>query len=277
MRKLLPFLFSICFFISATHAQDLVPPLDIPLYLSGNFGELRANHFHSGIDFKTQGVTGLPVKSVKEGYISRISVSPYGYGNALYIDHPDGTTSVYAHLDRFTPDIESVVRDSQYVKETFAVNLFFSPDQLSIAKGEKIAYSGNTGSSGGPHVHFEIRETQTEMPLDPLPFYKDKIKDTRPPEIRGLMIFPQFNKGVVNGNTNNQEVELIKNSSGQMIVKDKITAWGEIGVGIKAYDRMNETSNIYGVNEIILKVDGEEVYHSIMDKFSFDKTRYLNT
>lgn len=256
------------------YCQNIVSPLDIPLYLSGNFGELRSNHFHSGIDFKTQGVIGKKVKSVKGGFISRISVSPYGYGRAVYIDHPDGTTSVYAHLDHFINKIEQAVLDSQYRKETFAVNLFFTPDIFPLSQGEVFAYSGNTGGSGGPHVHFEFRDTKTEIPFDPLPFFKDKIKDTTPPDIRGIMIFPIDNKGLVNGSTKKQAVAISSDKKG---ISQTITAWGEIGIGIKAYDRMNETSNIYGVNEIVLKVDGEEVYHSIMDSFSFDDTRYLNS
>jgi murein DD-endopeptidase MepM/ murein hydrolase activator NlpD len=270
---------SICLLLFTTglYAQEMVSPLDIPLFLSGNFGELRNNHFHSGLDFKTQGVTGIPVKSVKDGYISRISVSPYGYGNALYIDHPDGTTSVYGHLERFVPNIESLVRDSQYQKGTFAVNLYFPPGKLPVKKGERIAWSGNTGSSGGPHLHFEFRETDSEKIIDPLPYFKDKILDTRPPEIRGIMLFPQQGKGIVNGKTENQPVALIKDKTGRQSIAQTITAWGAIGVGIKAYDRMNGVANIYGVNEIILNVEGKEVYHSVMNRFSFEDTRYLNT
>ena len=258
-------------------AQHIASPLDIPLYLSGNFGELRNNHFHSGIDFKTQGVTGLPVYAVQDGCISRINVSPYGYGNVLYIHHPDGKTSVYGHLDRFAPEIEALVRDSQYQKESFAVNLYLPPAQLPVKKGERIAWSGNSGGSGGPHLHFELRDTETEKVLDPLPYFKNRIKDTRPPEIRELMLFPQINKGVVNGSTHNQALTLVKDKSGKQNLSKSVTAWGEIGVGIKAYDRMNETANIYGVSEIILKVDGEEIYHSILDVFSFDNTRCLNS
>ena len=265
------------FFSLLTQAQNVQPPLDIPLLLSGNFGELRHNHFHSGIDFKTQGRTGLPVKSVKEGFISRISVSPYGYGRAVYIDHPDGTTSVYGHLDDFASKVKTAVVDSQYQKESFAVNLLFTPEQFPLKQGEVFAYSGNTGGSGGPHVHFEFRETDTEKPIDPLPYFKNKIKDTRPPEIRGIMLFPQQGRGVVNGSLDNQSVELTKDKSGKQSTSTVINAWGRIGVGIKAYDRMNETTNVYGVNEIILSVDGEKVYHSVMDAFSFDDTRYLNT
>ncbi|MDR1527554.1 MAG: M23 family metallopeptidase [Dysgonamonadaceae bacterium] len=259
------------------YAQDIVPPLDIPLYLSGNFGELRNNHFHSGIDFKTQGATGQPVRAVDEGFIARISVSPYGYGNALYIAHPNGKTSVYGHLERFAPPIEALVRDGQYRRESFSVNLYLLPQQLPVKKGERIAWSGNSGGSGGPHLHFEFRDTRTQIVLDPLPSFKDRIKDTRPPEIRALMVFPQPNQGIANGSAQNQVLKLIRDKAGRQSLANPLTAWGQIGFGIKAYDRMDETSNIYGVNEIILNVDGQEIYHSIMNRFSFDDTRYINT
>jgi Membrane proteins related to metalloendopeptidases len=274
--KILSFIIGLCCFFPAT-AQEIIPPLDIPLYLSGNFGELRSNHFHSGIDFKTQGKTGIPVKAVKAGYIYRVAVSPYGYGRAVYIDHQDGTSSVYGHLDHFAPAIEQAVTDKQYEQESFAVDLQFPPEEFPVKQGEVFAYSGNTGRSGGPHLHFELRYTDGDIPFDPLPYYKDKIKDTRPPEIRGIMLFPIDNSGVVNGSTENQAISLVKDKSGKQSVNKSITAWGEIGVGIKAYDKMSETSNIYGVNEIILKVDGDTVYHSVMNSFSFDDTRYLNS
>lgn len=258
-------------------AQEVIPPLDIPLYLSGNFGELRHNHFHSGIDFKTQGKTGIPVKAVKSGHIYRIAVSPYGYGRAVYIDHQDGTSSVYGHLDRFTKGIEQAVRDSQYIKESFAVNLFFAPEQFPLNQGEVFAYSGNTGGSGGPHLHFEFRTTDEDKPYDPLPYFKGKVKDKQAPEIRGLMAFPVEGQGVVNGKDSKQALALKKDKSGKQFVSTQATAWGKIGIGIKAYDRMSETSNIYGVSEILLKVDGNPVYHTVMDAFSFDDTRYLNS
>ena len=276
MKQITPFFLSFVFCL-AGFAQEIISPLDIPLYLSGNFGELRSNHFHSGIDFKTKGVTGLPIKSVQDGYVSRINVSPYGYGNAIYINHPDGTTTVYAHLENFAPHFESLIRENQYLQETFALTLYFEPDELPVKQGEKIGTGGNSGGSGGPHLHFEIRETEGDIPMDPLPYFKDKIKDTRPPEIRGLKIFPQHNQGIVNGETKNLPITLIKDKSGKQQINRKIAAWGEIGIGIKAYDRMSETTNIYGVHEIILNVDGEEVYHSVMGKFSFGDTRYLNS
>jgi murein DD-endopeptidase MepM/ murein hydrolase activator NlpD len=278
-KRLLNFSLTGCLliFTLTLQAQNVISPMDIPLYLSGNFGELRNDHFHSGIDFKTQGVTGIPVKAVKQAYISRISVSPYGYGRAIYLNHPDGTTSVYGHLECFASKIEEAVRDSQYRKESFSVNLHFLPSEFPVKQGEIIAYSGNTGSSGGPHLHFEFRDTKTEKLIDPLPFFKDKLKDNRPPEIRGLLFFPQPGKGIVNGSAGNREIEVIKDKSGKYILSKPVKAWGLVGIGIKAYDRMNGTSNTYGVNEIRLEVDDVVVYHSRMNGFFFDETRYLNS
>jgi len=267
---------SLCSF-NHSYSQEIVSPLNIPLFLSGNFGELRSDHFHSGLDLKTQGVTGHAVKAVKAGFISRISVSPSGFGRAVYIDHPDGTTSVYGHLDRFVSKIESVVRDSQYIKESFSVNLVFSEFTLPIKQGEVFAYSGNTGGSGGPHLHFELRDTKTEKPVDPLPAFRNHINDTRPPEIRGLMFFPQLGRGVVNESADKQTVNIIKDQTGKFVLEKPVKAWGLIGIGVKAYDRMDATTNIYGVKEIRLTVDNVEIFRSVIDIFSFDESRYLNS
>jgi len=258
-------------------AQEIVYPLDLPPRLNGNFGELRDNHFHSGLDLNTQGTTGHPVKAVKAGYVSRISVGSSGFGRAVYINHPDGTTSVYGHLDSFAPAIESAVRDSQYVKESFSVNLNFSTGQFPVKQGEIVAYSGNTGGSGGPHLHFELRNTETGKAIDPLPAFKNRLKDSRPPEIRGLAFYPQQGKGIVNGSVNKQIINVIKNKSGKYALAKPVKAWGRIGIGIKAYDKMDAAPNIYGVKEIRLLVDNAEVYHSVIDGFFFHETRYLNS
>lgn len=263
--------------INLVYAIDYASPLDIPLTLSANFGELRSNHFHSGVDFKTQGRIGLVVKSVADGYVSRISVSPTGYGRALYIDHPDGTTTVYGHMDRFVGIIEDFVCDSQYVKNTFSINIYPPKDSLSIKKGEIIGYGGNTGSSGGPHLHFEIRDTETEEPLDPLPFYKEKVKDTRKPLIQAIMIYPQQGKGIVNGKIEKQLIKLIKDKSGQLIPNVSLKAWGEVGLGVKAYDYMDNTHNIYGVKNLDLWVNDTLVFSYEMDRFAFSETRYINS
>ena len=176
---------SLFFFISICNGQSNYPqnyfssPLDIDLILSGSFAELRNNHFHSGLDIKTQGREGLKIYASASGYVSRIKISRYGYGKALYIKHPNGYTSVYAHLQKFSPEIEAYVKKRQYQGETFELELFPKAGILKVLDRQLIAFSGNTGGSGGPHLHFEIRDNQ-ERPLNPLTFGFD-IKDTTPP------------------------------------------------------------------------------------------------
>ena len=265
------------FFIQTISAQQLRQPFDFPILLSGNFGELRNNHFHSGIDFKTQGVEGKPIHAVQDGYVSRISVSPWGYGNGLYLTHPDGTTTVYGHLQRFAPSIARYIKTQQYEQESFNVNLFLDPDQLPVKKGEIVAYSGNTGSSGGPHLHFEVRDTESEEVLDPIEYFKEKITDTRAPKIQGILVCPQPGKGVVNGSSRKLELKPVTAKNGKQTITGKIEAWGEIGLAVKAYDYMDNTTNIYGVKDITLRQDSQIIYHSNLNRFAFDETRYLNS
>jgi len=270
------FIFILCLSI-AISAQEIVAPLDIPLRLSGNFGELRNDHFHSGIDIKTNSVTGFPVRAFKAGSVSRISVSPFGFGRAIYINHKDGTTSVCGHLERFSDKIEAAVRDSQYLKESFSVNLTFSAGEFPVKQGEIVAYSGNTGASGGPHLHFELRNTETGKLIDPLLILRNQITDNLPPEIRGLSFYPQPGKGIVNGSTDKQIIGIVKNKSGETVLAKPVKAFGLIGIGINAYDKMDSTSNSYGVKEIRLRVNNVDVFHSVMDGFFYDESRYLNS
>ena len=258
-------------------AQQLRKPMDIPVLLSGNFGELRSNHFHSGIDFKTQGVEGKPIHSVQDGYVSRISVSPWGYGNGLYITHPDGTTTVYGHLQKFSGKIAAYVKEKQYEQESFNVNLTLTPEELPVKEGELVALSGNTGSSGGPHLHFEVRDTETEEPMDPIEYYKDLIQDTRPPQIQGIMVYPMPGKGVVNGSRRKLELKPVTAKNGKQTLTSKIEAWGEIGVAVKGYDYMDNTTNIYGIRDITLMADSQVIFRSDLNRFAFDETRYLNS
>lgn len=259
-------------------SQQYRSPVDFPLSLSANFGELRNNHFHSGIDMKTQGVTGKPVLSVEDGYISRINISPGGYGWAIYVAHPNGQTSVYGHLDRFAPKIGEYVKKMQYERETFAINL--EPDQnlFPVKKGDLIAYSGNSGSSGGPHIHFEIRDSQSQNILDPLVYYKDVIKDTQAPDVRGIAAYPIPGRGVVNGSIDplRQNISLLKNGS-YSALKTPIDAWGLVGFGVKSYDRMTGTNNIYGVKIVRLWIDDELIFQSDIESYAFDETRMLNS
>jgi len=180
------------FLLSLTsHAQETnpwTPPLDIPIQLSGTFGELRNNHFHAGLDIRTQGRQGLEVKSVLSGKIKRIRVSTSGYGKALYVQHFDGTTTVYAHLKKFAPKIEAYVKAKQYQKESFTLQLFPKDDELDIEQGELIGYSGNTGGSSGPHLHFEIRDSKDQSPLNPMQ-YPLSIQDTQRPQIQNFYLY----------------------------------------------------------------------------------------
>jgi hypothetical protein len=257
-------------------AQQLRNPFDFPIVLSGNFGELRPNHFHSGIDFKTQQQEGKPVHAAQAGYVSRVAVSPWGYGNVIYMTHPDSAITVYAHLQKFEPNLARYVKTKQYEMESFQVDLSLPPGQFAFAHGEVIAYSGNSGSSGGPHLHYEIRDARTGEALDPLPFYKDRIKDARPPKPQAVMICPVEGMGVVGGSTQKRQLRPLTAKDGSITFGAPVEAWGKIGFAINADDYMDGASNVYGVKEITMSVDGNEVFHSHLDRFSLTETRYIN-
>ncbi|NNC70368.1 MAG: M23 family metallopeptidase, partial [Flavobacteriaceae bacterium] len=185
------FLLTCCYFYGFSQAEYPVDyfekPLDIPLILSGTFGELRSNHFHSGLDIKTQKRTGFNVYSSAKGYVSRIKISNWGYGKALYITHPNGFTTVYAHLKKFSPKIEEYVKKRQYEKESYEIHLFPKVNELPIEKKEVVAFSGNSGSSGGPHLHYEIRDAKAR-PINPMYFGID-VPDSKNPEIRAAVAY----------------------------------------------------------------------------------------
>ncbi len=244
--------------------NDFINPLEIKNLLAGNFGELRSNHFHSGLDIKTQQREGLKVFAVGDGYISRINISPTGYGNAIYIDHPNGYTTVYAHLQQFEGAIKEYVRRKQYEQQQFKVELYPEPHEFKIAKGDLIALSGNSGGSGGPHLHFEIRHTQTEEPINPFYFGFD-IPDSRKPNILGTYVYP------INGRVNqmNQRISVANGGT--------IKASGAIGFGLKAYDKQDGADNNNGVHEIEVLVNDEPIYNYKASRFSFDETRAINS
>lgn len=279
MKKVLISLI-LCFVSIVAMAQrsvaNFVAPLGIPLILSANFGELRPDHFHSGLDFKTRGSIGYKVYAADEGYVSRIAISPWGYGKAIYIDHPSGYTTVYAHLDAFVGAIADTVARVQYTCESYAIDTTFAPGVLPVTRGMYIALSGNSGSSGGPHLHFEVRHTATESPIDPLPWYKHLIEDNRAPEPRSIALYRH--DAAYEGTPVPKSVSALEATETHLYkASTPFTAWGRVSLGIKAYDRMNETTNIYGVRKVRCWVDDLLIFSSTIDSITFAETRYINS
>ncbi len=249
-------------------------PIDIPLVLSGTFGELRFNHFHAGLDIKTQGRTGIEVRASAEGYVSRIKIQRFGYGKALYITHPNGYTTVYAHLKKFAPEIEEYVKAYQYDKETYEVQLFPSADKLPINAQEVIAYSGNTGSSGGPHLHFEIRDSQAR-PMNPFLFGFEEVKDTKSPRVRSVYAFTASDDAHINFKQGRIKLKPVRDQNGDLKIPE-IKAAGDIYFGIEAYDQLDLAFNRNGYYEVEAKLNGLPFFISTFNRFSFSETRYLN-
>jgi hypothetical protein len=254
------------------------PPLGIPMYLSGTFGELRSNHFHSGMDIKTGGVEGKHVYAIADGYVSRIKVSAGGYGKAIYITHPNGYVSVYGHLKKYNEEIQAFVTSYQYEKESFEVEIFPEKDRLKVAKGDIIALSGNTGSSAGPHLHFEIREEANQQPVNPLLFKSLKIKDYTRPKINEIAIYPVDASSRINGK--HDTVFYSVGGWGEehyVLNRPEIRVSGRIAFGIGTHDLMNEIPNKNGVYTIEMLVDTTQVFGLQMDQLSFSTTRYINS
>lgn len=274
-------LFSFLIFSALTHVPKdkniFVPPVKIPVLLSSNFGELRVDHFHSGIDIKTQGVIGKEIVSCADGFIYRITVSPSGFGKALYVKHPSGYSTVYAHLDAFTPEIESYVRAVQYERKNFAVTLFPPKEKFPVQQGELIAYSGNSGSSGGPHLHFEVRESESELPVNPL-LFELGAPDNIAPVIEKIAIYPIGDKSFVN-NSQTRKIVNAKGSQGKFSIEQEreIIVSGETGFGVKIHDLLNGSANRLAAYSITLEVDSLPVYKYVMDGFPFTESRYVNS
>jgi len=250
-------------------------PLKIPLYLSGNFAELRSNHFHSGLDIKTNKTEGLKVYASANGYVYRIKISRGGYGKALYVKHPEtGLSTVYAHLKKFNPVIERYIKRKQYQKKKYEIEVFPYAVELPVKKGEIIAYSGNTGSSSGAHLHYEIRNEQ-EHPLNPMAYGID-IPDHKFPIINNLFIYPLNDSTHVNQIQNRIKINL-KKKSDSLYFADSCFAYGEIGIGINAYDKQDGAYNRNGLYKVEIIANGIKVYEHVLDEFSFNKSRYINT
>ena len=249
-------------FVVLSSGQSLPWPMDIPPLLSGTFGELRSGHFHAGVDIKTQGKEGQAVRSIWQGHVSRIKVSPYGYGHALYIDHPNGKTTVYAHLQRFEEDIQAYVRSLQYKKRSFAIDVYVPKGKLPIDSAAIIGRSGNSGSSGGPHLHFELRDSKSQHTLNPLTHGWAK-SDGKKPVIRGVRWVELDNAFMsrVGGAIRESELHLVPD---------------RIGIEVETYDQLDGASNKHGVHRIELLVDGKQAFSFTADELDFSEKRYIN-
>lgn len=261
---------------SQNHSYPQYPnPVKIPIYLSATFAELRANAFHAGVDIKTQGVEGKEVFAVADGYVSRIGVSPFGYGKVLYITHNDGYTSVYAHLSKFNKKISDFVKEKQYKDKSFAQNVILDKNQFPIKRGDYLGATGNSGSSGGPHLHYEIRYTKTQEPVNPL-YFGLKIKDTKKPCIKALAVYP-MEKSSVNYDGSALYVDVLSKENKFYLNNPDFKVNGNIAFGINVYDQADGSSNKNGAYSIELYADDELIFNIISDKYSYSETRYINS
>ena len=248
-------------------------PLNIPISLSGNFGELRPNHFHMGIDIKTAQRENLPVYAAAEGYVSRIKIEPGGFGRAIYITHPNGYTTLYAHLNNFAAKIDAFVKQQQYALESWKVELQVRPDLLPVKQGDFIAYSGNTGGSQAPHLHFEIRRTEDDMNLNPLLFGLP-LKDNVRPRILRFAVYDRTRSVY----EQTPRIAAAKASAGNYISSPSVVKIGSplVSFAITAFDAHTGSSNLNGIYSATLYVNDAEEESFTMNNISYNDTRYLN-
>ncbi len=235
-------------------------------YLAGGMGDLRPDHFHAGIDIKTQGREGLPVYATGDGYISEVRVQTNGYGNVIFITHPNGFVSVYGHLKEFSEPLATYIRKKRLENQTFEIKVLLNPSQFEVARGQVIGLSGNTGGSGGPHLHFEIRDTRNNI-LNPLNFGFSEIKDNLPPIFQQLIIKTLTIDSRVNGEFGKKLFYPLKQANGTYSLNANVSAIGEIGLELLAVDKMNGTNNSNGLTCVEMFVDGEEHYYSHLESF----------
>ena len=255
---------------SISYSQSTISPLEIPLNLSGTFGELRNTHFHTGIDIKTKGKQGLKVRSIKNGDLVRVRVNKGGYGKSLYIKHTDGTTSVYAHLKKFSKKIETYVKMIQYKKKSYEIQDFPEAGVISFNARELIGFSGNTGGSSGPHLHFEIRSSETNNPLNPIKFGLNII-DTIKPKVNGLYLYKVYKDGKYDFL---KKIEIKKINDGSYLAST-INYTGSLGIGLSYFDRQDQSYSKNGVYSLDFNLNNNPTFNYKMDELSFNDKRHL--
>ena len=246
------------------------PPVDYDISLAGNFGEPRPHHFHGGLDVKTDNVEGKHIYAIADGYISRITVGLYGFGNAVYITHPTGHTSVYCHLKAFSPRIKAALRRYQYRHKTCVADAHLTPLDVPVSAGQFIALSGNTGHSTGPHLHLEVHDTRTWDMLDPYEMLADFINDSVAPQAHAFMAIPQHG-GLFNGSSQKQNFGFSSHH-----LEREFTAWGRVGFALWGNDYMQGTYNHYGIRYTTLLVDGQIVFRSDVSRVPMSLNRMVN-
>ena len=274
--------------ITAVFGQDVRvdskyhSPLGIPLQLSAIFGDIRPNHFHMGLDFRTNQKEGIPIYSINDGFISRIKISTNGYGRVIYIDHPNGITSVYAHCSAFSKEISDYILPKQVAAFSNDIDLKLEKNEFPLKKGDFIALSGNSGSSTGPHLHFELRETKTEHALNPL-LYGFSITDNFSPSIDAIKIYAVDEKGYqIPGKSMMIKVQKSKNgfvipTNKIILPKDFVPSYGQLAFSVSGTDRIGSNGTNCGLFENICLVDNDTLFHSVCDQISFDDSRYVNS
>ncbi|HCM77831.1 MAG TPA: M23 family peptidase [Cytophagales bacterium] len=261
----------------SNNASNYLFPVEpgTPNLLAGTMGELRSNHFHSGIDVRTNGRIGVPILSAQQGYVSRISISTGGYGNALYITHPNGHTTVYGHLDRFEKRIADFVRKEQYRKKSFDINLYLKPGTFDVARGDTVAFSGNSGGSSGPHLHFDIRDKNNEA-LNPLLFNFGEVVDNTPPVVRKIALRTMDINSRINDQFGRFEF-YVTEVDGNYKLPYPILASGTIGVELLGYDRLDNSRSQCGINLIEMYAGNDRIFKQEIDKVNFGDTRNILT
>ena len=269
------FVFSALVAFGQSESLEFANPLNIPIHASGNFGELRGSHFHAGLDIKTKQRIGLPIYAPADGYVSRIKVSTWGYGKALYIDHPNGMTTVYGHLSAYEGAIAQRVFDTHYKQRVFEIEIFPKRNELPVKKGDIIAYTGNTGGSGGPHLHYEFRDTKTQAIVNPLSWgMKAMLTDTEAPTVNSIYAYPIGQDAVINKSI--KPVALTFKTINGILTADPITAKGKISFGIDMFDTANNNANKNGVYKVATFVNGKPSFSYQFDTFTFGEAGFVN-